>query len=101
LNDMKLLITAPTFAPSMDGPVYLADNTFADADADTAHALVAAGKALYVDAKDDRTKRGDHPGMFTASAERVQLVSAALAAEKKAAKAAKSAGGDNEPPPAP
>ena len=53
---MKLLITAPTFAPSLDGPTFLGGNSFADLEEDNARAVVAAGKGLYIDGKDDKTK---------------------------------------------
>ncbi len=81
---MKLVITADTFAPSVDGPVPLAANTLVDQLApDTAHAIVRAGKGLYVDKKDDPT-RGNG---YTASAEYVRLVvDAAKAADKAEAK---------------
>lgn len=80
---MKLLITADTFAPSMDGPVHLPAHSFADLELDSARAIVQAGKGLYIDGKDDPTKTKQ----FTAPAERVKEVVAALAAAEKAAKA--------------
>jgi hypothetical protein len=78
---MKLLILAACFVPSMDGPQFLDANTFAEMDEDTGRATVQAGKALYVDPKDDKTRTKT----FTAPSERVQAVSQAL---KDAAKAA-------------
>lgn len=79
---MRILITAHTFAPSMDGPVFLAENTFADAEADTARGIVMAGKGLYVDPKDDPTKLKQH----TAPESLVRVVADALKAADKASK---------------
>lgn len=71
---MKTVILQDTFAPSMDGPTFLEANSFAEAEADTVHALVKAGKALYVDPKDDPT-RGHQ---LTASDRLVDAVKAAI-----------------------
>lgn len=80
---MKILITIDTFAPSLDGAVFLAANGFADVDRDTATAIVQAGKALYVDPKDDPTRTKQ----FTAAESRIKgLVDALRAADKAAAK---------------
>ena len=81
---MKILITTDTFAPSMDGAVFLAANSFADVDRDTAVAIVQnAGKALYVEPKDDPTRTKQ----WTAPEARIKsLVDALKAADKAAAK---------------
>jgi hypothetical protein len=79
---MKLLITTDTFAPSLDGAAHLPANTFAEVETDTGHALVAAGKALYVDPKDDRSRIK----VATAAQARIDAVVAALKAAEKAAK---------------
>ena len=81
---MKILITADTFAPSMDGPVFLASNSFADVDKDTAAAIVQASKALYVEPKDDPTRAKQ----WTAPESRVKALIDALKAADKAAKTA-------------
>ena len=81
---MKILITVATFAPSLDGPTLLDANTFADLEEDSARAIVAAGKGLHVDGKDDKT-RGK---AFTASAERINATVAALRADKPSGKKA-------------
>lgn len=91
---MKLLITAPTFAPSLDGPTFLGGNSFADLEEDNARAVVAAGKGLYIDGKDDKT-RGK---VFTASQDRIDAVQAAIKAVAKPAKQA--AGADRQESPA-
>ena len=80
---MQALVTDATFAPSMDGPQYLEANTLVEADADTVHAMVRAGKALYVNAKDDPTRIKQ----FTAAEPRVQALRDAMAAAAQAAKA--------------
>jgi hypothetical protein len=80
---MKILITAPTFVPSIDGPAFLDTNTIADMETDSARAVVAAGKGLYVDRKDDNTKLGQH----TAPESLLKLLADAAAAATKAAKA--------------
>ncbi len=80
---MKILITADTFAPSLDGPAHLAANEVVDVEPDTGHALVQAGKGLYVDAKDDRSKAK----VATASKERMAEVAAIAKAAAKAGKA--------------
>lgn len=80
---MKILITQACAAPSMDGPVHLDANTLVEIETDNAHAIVAAGKGLYIDPKDDRSRTK----VSTASETRVEAVRAALAAAAKAAKA--------------
>lgn len=77
---MKVLITQDTFVPSIDGPAFLPANSLADLEIDSAHGVVRAGKALYVDPKDDpgRTKQ------LTASDARVKAVQDAA---KKSGKA--------------
>ena len=85
---MKMLITSATFAPGMDGPVMLDANSFAELDADVAVQLAACGRALYIDPKDDPSRRGNASGTRTATAEQI---AAADAAGKAAAKAAKTA----------
>lgn len=81
---MKILITQDTFAPSLDGPQFLAANTFADVDKDGAAAIVQAGKALYVEPKDDPTRAKQ----YTAPESRVKALADAMKAADKAAKAA-------------
>ena len=81
---MKLLIIAACAVPSLDGPQHLDSNTFAELQEDSARAVVAAGKGLHVDSKDDKT-RGK---TFTAPPERVSAVLSALKAAEKAEKAA-------------
>jgi hypothetical protein len=81
---MKILITSDTFAPSLDGPVFLSSNSFADVDKDTAAAIVHAGKALYVEPKDDPSRAKQ----WTASESRVKGLIDALKAADKAAKQA-------------
>ena len=85
---MKLLIIAACAVPSLDGPQHLDGNTFAELEEDSARAVVNAGKGLYVDAKDDKTRAK----VFTAPKERVDAVVAALKAQEKADKAAAKAG---------
>ena len=85
---MKILITAPTVAPSLDGTQHLPRNTLADLEQSAAHAIVAAGRGLYIEPKDDPTTRGNAPGRNTASETQVQAVREALKAAAKAAKAA-------------
>ncbi len=81
---MKILITADTFAPSLDGPVFLPANAIAEMDEDTARGIVTGGKGLHVDRKDDKTKLKS----FTASAEQIEAARQAAEAEAKAAKKA-------------
>ena len=88
---MKILVTQDTFAPSMDGPVFLAANTLAELETDSARGAVVAGRALYIDAKDDPTTRGTQAGRWTAPE---PLVDAARQALKKKPKAADPASGD-------
>lgn len=84
---MKILITLATFAPSLDGATYLPAGTLAEVETDTARAITVAGKGLYVDGKDDPTRRGNAPGAFTASEQQITAAREALAALKKQAKA--------------
>jgi hypothetical protein len=77
---MRILLTSNTFAPSMDGPVFLPENTFADMEPDSARGIVLAGKGMYVDPKDDPTKLKQH----TAPEPLVRVVSDALKAADKA-----------------
>lgn len=79
---MKILITSDTFAPSLDGAVFLGLNSFADVDKDTAGAIVQAGKALYVEPKDDPTRTKQ----FTATESRVKALIDALKSADKAPK---------------
>lgn len=82
---MKVLITADTFCPSIDGPTFLAANTLADCETESANGLVHAGKALFVDSKDDKSKLKMH----TATKDQID---AAVEAAKAAAAAAKQPG---------
>lgn len=84
---MKLLITSPTVAPSLDGPQHLVRNSLADLEPAAAHGIVTAGRGLYIDPKDDPTTRGNAPGRNTASDAQVQAVRDALKAASKTAKA--------------
>jgi len=84
---MRVLIIADTFAPSIDGPAYLATNTIADCEVDSANALVHAGKALYIDGKDDKSKLKMRVATAEQVAEAVDAAKAAKAAEKQAPKA--------------
>lgn len=79
---MKTLITQDCFAPGIDGAVNLQANSVVELDVDTVRALVHAGRALYVDPKDDPSRVKQN----TASESRVEAVRAAM---KPAAKAAK------------
>ncbi|MDP4300347.1 hypothetical protein [Leptothrix discophora] len=88
---MKVLITADTFAPSMDGPVHLAAHTIAEMEADSARSIVNAAKGLYVDGKDDPGKTKQH----TASAELIRLVREAQAEARREAR--KVPAGTSEP----
>lgn len=84
---MKILCTAPTFVPSLDGPTYIDINEVIDVEPDTAKAVVVAGKGLYVDKKDDPTK-GNH----TATDRQLAAAKDARAeAKRAAAEAAKTA----------
>lgn len=77
---MKILITQDTFVPAIDGAQHCAANSVVDVETDTAHAVVSAGKGLYVDPKDDRSRAKGQ----TASEARIEAVRAALKANKKA-----------------
>ena len=76
---MKILITQDCAAPSMDGPVHLDANTLVDIEPDSARGIVAAGKGLYIDPKDDPSRVKVAP----ASESRVEAVRAALAAASR------------------
>jgi hypothetical protein len=81
---MRVLIIADTFAPSIDGPAYLSTNTIADCEVDSAVALVHAGKALYVNDKDDKSKLKMRTATPEQVADAVEAAKAAKAAEKLA-----------------
>ena len=80
---MKALITQDCFAPAIDGSAHLQANTVVDLEVDTVRALVHAGRALYVDPKDDPSRIKQN----TAPESRVEAVRAAVKAQTKAAKA--------------
>lgn len=82
---MKILVIQDTFAPSLDGPTFLSANEVIDIEPDNGHAIVVAGKGLYVDAKDAKGR----PAQLVVSADRLKAASEAQAAAAKAAKAAK------------
>lgn len=82
---MKILITQDTFVPSIDGPEFVGANETVDVETDTGHAVVNAGKALYIDEKDAKGR----PPHLRATTERLKVATDALAAAAKAAKAAK------------
>lgn len=75
---MKILIIHATIAPSMDGPTYLPPQSLVEVETDAARAICAAGKALFVDAKDDPTTRGNRPGLWTATESQVSAVRSAM-----------------------
>jgi hypothetical protein len=75
---MKILIIHATIAPSMDGPTFLPAQSLVEVETDAARAICAAGKALFVDAKDDPTTRGNRPGLWTASESQVSAVRTAM-----------------------
>lgn len=81
---MKSLITADTFVPTLDGMEHVPPNTLVETDADTTHALVRAGKALYVDIK-HAPKGMDR---FVATERQLDAVAQAQAAAARAAKEA-------------
>lgn len=91
---MKILITQDCACPSMDGPVHLDANSLVDVETDNARAIVAAGKALYIDPKDDPSRAK----VSTASESRVEAVRAALAAARKGKKAEAPAPAAGDPP---
>ncbi len=80
---MKLIITNDCAVPTMDGPTHISANTLVDVDADTGHLLVQAGRAQYIDPKDDRSRAK----VNTAPESRVEAVRAAIKAASKGAKA--------------
>ena len=53
---MKLLMIQKCAVPTVDGPAHIAANTLVDIDTDSARALVQAGRALYIDPKDDPSR---------------------------------------------
>jgi hypothetical protein len=53
---MKLLMIQKCAVPTIDGPAHIAANTLVDIDVDAARALVQAGRALYIDPKDDPSR---------------------------------------------
>lgn len=64
----KMLILAPTFVPGDEQPQHLPEFTFHSTNTDTAKRLAEAQKALYVEGKDDHTRRAQaREGVFTAS----------------------------------
>lgn len=86
---MKILVTQDTFAPSLDGPTFISANEVIDIEPDHGHAIVVAGKGLYVDEKDAKGR----PKHLLASDKRLEtaaeLRKAALADAKRATKAEK------------
>lgn len=82
---MKILITQDTFVPSIDGPEFVGIHETVEVEADTGHAVVNAGKALYIDQKDVKGR----PIHLLASEQRLKVATEALAAAAKAAKAGK------------
>ena len=80
---MKILITQDCAAPSLDGSVHLPANSLVEVEADTARALVHAGRALYVDPKDDPSRIKQN----TAPESRVEAVRSAIKAQAKTVKA--------------
>lgn len=80
---MKVLIIEPCFIPSGEvTPTACAQGDVVDVKEDLARQLVANGRALYVEKKDDPS-RGN---LLTASPELVSAASEAIAGRKKAAK---------------
>jgi hypothetical protein len=88
---MKIIITQDTFAPSMDGPVYLPAPSVVELETDAARGVVMAGKGLYVEPKDDPSARGNAPGTRTATEAQVKLARDAMAGARKTAKAPEAA----------
>lgn len=81
---MKILVTQDTFAPSLDGPTFVSANETIDIEPDNGHAIVSAGKGLYVDQKDLKGR----PAYLLASEARLKAAAEARAQAAKAAKAA-------------
>lgn len=75
---MKILIIHDTIAPSIDGPTFLPAHSMVDVEIDAARAICAAGKALFVEPKDDPTTRGNAAGRWTATESQVSAVRAAM-----------------------
>lgn len=90
---MKLLIILACLAPAIEGSDHLEPNTIVDLPPDTARAIVHAGKALYVDPKDDPSKLK----VNTAPEARIEAVRKAIKAAARAG-ARKGAAGDEPPP---
>lgn len=80
---MKLLIVNDCAVPTVDGPAHVAANSLIDIDVDSGHLLVQAGRAQYIEPKDDRSRSK----VNTASEARVEAVRAALKAAAKSGKA--------------
>lgn len=76
---MKALITQDCFAPAVDGSAHLQANDVVELDADTVRALVHAGRALYVDPKDDPSRAKAR----TAPESRIEAIRAAFKAASK------------------
>lgn len=85
---MKILITQDTFVPSIDGPVFVGNHETIEVDTDTGHAVVNAGKALYIDQKDIKGR----PAHLLASEGRLKVAAEALVAAAEAAKSTKAKG---------
>lgn len=81
---MKILIILATFVPSLDGPAFLDVNEVVDVEPDTAKNVVIAGKALFVDKKDDFTAHKQK----TATDAQLDVAKKAQAEAKRLAKAA-------------
>lgn len=77
---MKTLITSDCFAPGIDGAVHLQANSVVDLESDVVRALVHAGRALYIDPKDDPSRVKQN----TAPEARVEAVRAAMKSATKA-----------------
>lgn len=81
---MNILITQDTFAPSLKGMEFVSTNEVIEIETDNGHAIVAAGKGLYIDDKDAKGR----PAHLLASKDRL---TDAEALRKEAAAAAKAA----------
>lgn len=80
---MKTLITQDCFAPGIDGAVHLQANSVVELEVDTVRSLVHAGRALYVDPKDDPSRVKQN----TAAESRVEAVRVAMKPAAKGVKA--------------
>lgn len=85
---MKILITQDTFVPSIDGPTFVGNNETIEVETDTGHAVVNAGKALYIDQKDVKGR----PFHLLATEQRLKVATEALAAAADASKSSKAKG---------